>query len=831
MTETPVIHGEVTSFEQKRTEVTEITPMQPPSEYLSPLTFHFSRAAAWFVGVPGLRIVLLTLLSAGAVQYGGATGFYGPQVYLDNGGRNLAQSPEFYWDLEVTRLAKNFKPAEKRIPLYYAETDSANQGEPTNKEFRDEMGAKMTVDADNLDFSMALKEGRIKPPDPAGATAQHTAARDYIANANDKSAGPLPQEFASEFSDYHRGAFAYRQLKWAEAKVAWETLLKRPAEERHYRSVWAAFMLGKTALKETDFETAVKWFQAARDFAKNGFADSLGLAADSYGWEGRSELKQGHPERAAKLFLTQLALGDKSAIVSLKALVPDRPAVDGFVNYGPASEDDSSQWTDERQKAEDAKTFEALKAAAKDPWLRQLVTVHILATESDGTLVEEATYENPEDLAKKVNRCARWLSIINGARIEHVENADYLGWVAYVNGDYQAAEGWLKLADQNTPAALWLSAKLLRRAGKLDEAVIAMQRAQQTISTADAYPPLSQDPAEYQDFRFAPGNDFEGEHWPFEKSASGDLGALLLEQAQFTPALATLLNGAENASDEGDGLWDDAAFIAERVLKTDELKTFVDRQPVPTGTPESGGDFPIMRLRYLLGRRFVREDRYTEAGSYLKSPYDKVLAVYVSALAAGSNEKLAKLERARAWFKAAWLARYDGMEIMGTEGAPDGFSNGGDFEIPDLAKQQENGFYVVTKYNDPSGEEKKTNVPIILKPSKDELTRLSETKTSPDLRFHYRVVAGALAIRAAALLGDNTEELADVLNTAGAWVKDRDAKLGDRYYQILKNRASKTKIGRQAVAKHWFVSESGPWSAEQQAAYDKLHKDLGLSTE
>jgi hypothetical protein len=829
--ETLATHGEVKSFELERTEVTKITAMRRSSDHFSPFSFHLPRPARPLIAATQTRVVWLALITAATVQYGGATGFYGPELYLDNGGRNLVQSPEFYWDLEVTRLAKAFKPAEKRIPLHYAEEDSANQGEQTNKEIRDEIGAKMTADADTLDFSMALNEGRIKPPDPAGATAQHAAARNYIANTNDKSSGTLPEEFASEFSDYHRGAFAYRQLKWAEAKVAWETLLKRPAEERHYRSVWAAFMLGKTALKETDFATAVKWFQAARDFAKNGFADSLGLAADSYGWEGRSELKQGHPERAAKLFLTQLALGDKSAIVSLKALVPDRPAVDGLVNYGPASEDDSSQWTDERQKAEDAKTLEALKAAAQDPWLRQLVTVHILATESDPTLVEEETYENPQDLAKRVNRCARWLAVINDARIEHVENADYLGWVAYVNGDYQGAERWLKLADQNTPAALWLSAKLLRRAGKLDEAVVAMQRARQTITTTDVYPPLPQDPAEYQDFGFASRTGFEGEHWPFEKSANGDLGALLLEQAQFTPALATLLNGAENASDAGEGLWDDAAFIAERVLKTDELKTFVDRQPVPTGTPENGGDFPITRLRYLLGRRFVREDRYTEAGSYLKSPYDKVLAVYVSALAAGANEKLANLERARAWFKAAWLARYDGMEIMGTEGAPDGFSTDGDFEIPDLAKQEESGVYVVTKYNDPSGEEKKTNVPITLKPSKDELTRLSETKTSPDLRFHYRVIAGALAIKAAALLGDNTEELADVLNTAGAWVKDRDAKLGDRYYQILKNRASKTKIGRQAVAKHWFISESGPWSAEQQTAYDKLHKDLGLNTE
>jgi hypothetical protein len=193
--------------------------MQRSSDQLSPFSFHLPRAARPLIGAAYAPVVWLALITAAAVQYGGATGFYGPEVYLDNGGRNLGQSPEFYWDLEVTRLAKDFKPAEKRIPLYYAETDSASQGEQTNKEFRDEMGAKMTADADTLDFSMALKEGRIKPPDPPGATAQQAAARNYIANANDKSSGTLPEEFASEFSDYHRGAFAYRQLKWAEAKV------------------------------------------------------------------------------------------------------------------------------------------------------------------------------------------------------------------------------------------------------------------------------------------------------------------------------------------------------------------------------------------------------------------------------------------------------------------------------------------------------------------------------------------------------------------------------------------------------------------------------------
>jgi len=92
------------------------------------------------------------------------------------------------------------------------------------------------------------------------------------------------------------------------------------------------------------------------------------------------------------------------------------------------------------------------------------------------------------------------------------------------------------------------------------------------------------------------------------------------------------------------------------------------------------------------------------------------------------------------------------------------------------------------------------------------------------------VIAGALAVRAADLLEDNTEELADVLNTAGLWVKDRDERVGNRYYQILEKRAVKTKIGGLAIAKHWFVNETGPWTEEQQATYKKLHQDLGIDS-
>jgi hypothetical protein len=231
----------------------------------------------------------------------------------------------------------------------------------------------------------------------------------------------------------------------------------------------------------------------------------------------------------------------------------------------------------------------------------------------------------------------------------------------------------------------------------------------------------------------------------------------------------------------------------------------------------------------LLGRRLVREDHYAEAAAYLSKPYDKVLEKYVKALKDGTNEKLSKTERAHAYFTAAWIARYDGMELMGTEVAPDAFVESGSFEIPDIAKQRRSGVYQTISY-DRNGEEKKKRSPIVLKPSPQELQRLNANKIEPEVRFHYRLVAGALAIKAPALLPDNSEEPADVVNQAGIWVKDRDEKTGNRYYQIIDRRCSKTKIGQTDEAKHWFVDQEGPWSITEQEAYETFHKQIGLES-
>lgn len=232
----------------------------------------------------------------------------------------------------------------------------------------------------------------------------------------------------------------------------------------------------------------------------------------------------------------------------------------------------------------------------------------------------------------------------------------------------------------------------------------------------------------------------------------------------------------------------------------------------------------MAKLRYLLGRRLVREDREKEAAAYLPAPYDKILARYMADLRTGHDSKRPKAERARALFAAAWLARADGMELMGTEGAPDGFAESGEFELPDLAEQLRSGLYRAISYS--GGEEVTAKKPVVLHLPAPERARLTKTKPAPDLRFHYRVIAAALAIQAAELLPNDSEELADVVNRAGLWVKDRDEKLGNRYYQVIERRAAHTTIGRAVIARRWFVDQSGPWSEEQQQAHDALEKEL-----
>lgn len=116
---------------------------------------------------------------------------------------------------------------------------------------------------------------------------------------------PPPVEFPNEFADYHRGAAKYsdNERNAAEAVQIWKELLARPPGERHYRTTWALYMLGKVALGEEEYDAARDWFAKVVASAREGFADSIGLAAAARGWEAEANFQSGHYAEARPLFI------------------------------------------------------------------------------------------------------------------------------------------------------------------------------------------------------------------------------------------------------------------------------------------------------------------------------------------------------------------------------------------------------------------------------------------------------------------------------------------------------------------------------------------------
>ena len=125
----------------------------------------------------------------------------------------------------------------------------------------------------------------------------------------------LPDEFADYFEGFivwHNPALTDKQA----ARTCWERLLARPEAERRYKSTWAAFMLGKS-WEEADPAKAASFFKQVRDLARQGYRDTLGLAAASLGLEARVCLRQTNYEGAIELYLDQMASGDPTATNSL----------------------------------------------------------------------------------------------------------------------------------------------------------------------------------------------------------------------------------------------------------------------------------------------------------------------------------------------------------------------------------------------------------------------------------------------------------------------------------------------------------------------------------
>ncbi|MHC4646258.1 MAG: hypothetical protein ACYTBJ_12220, partial [Planctomycetota bacterium] len=511
-------------------------------------------------------------------------------------------------------------------------------------------------------------------------------------------------------------------------------LLKRPKKKRFYRSTWAAFMIGKTLLDEKPDE-AVKWFQEVRRLSGEGYVDSLGLAASCLGWEARAYLDRQQYNRAIELYVAQLATGDPTAMASLRFTTAR------VLNSEP----------------------EVLEKLAGNNTARKVLTAYMLSYR----------------LSTHTSLRTKWLEAIERAGINAVEEADRFAWAAYQCGEYETAKRWTEAASEASDMARWIRVKLLLRAGKVDEA------AEQLAVLVRKYPE-SQTPRPWGEHYI--GCECDLAHFSVGECMRGELGVLQVARGQYVEAIDVLIRG---------GYWEDAAYVAERVLTPDELINYVNLKwpAVQADWPDESYMRPqsrnpnwfVVRMRYLLGRRLTRLGRWKEARRYYPTKWRQRFDVFVGQVERGQDTGLPRKERATALWKAACIARYEGMELMGTEVEPDWFyHHSGTFT--------RRGFSAIRSLPDPKE---------AFASSPDERERLRRNPV-PEKRFHYHYVAADYAWRAAELMPDGSDETARVLCIAGSWLKDQDPYAADRFYKAMVVRCRNTRLGQEADKLRWF---------------------------
>ncbi|HVG07142.1 MAG TPA: hypothetical protein VNM67_05510 [Thermoanaerobaculia bacterium] len=549
----------------------------------------------------------------------------------------------------------------------------------------------------------------------------------------------VPQPLLPEFADYLEGAIAYHEGRYEAAVQAWERLLRRPQEERRFRSTWAAYMIGRASIPG-DRDRAVKSFQLTRDLALQGFEDRLGLAASSLGWEAYAEIAQERYARALILYAQQFRAGDPGALVSIRLTcgdLLDKP--------------------------------EALIRVARNPEARAIFTAWIVS-------------RNPE------GRNA-WERALKAADVRDAVGADRLAWAAYLSGDFTAAAAWLDHAQEPSPIAKWVRARLLLRDGKLDEARALLA---DVANTAGGLPDLGIDMDEAMQIVYE-----TGEVLAAPQRALGEEAVVRVTQQDYTGALDRFLRA---------GYWMDAAYLAEQVLTLDELKAYVDAtwpadlaakyeppagdawEPLLVGGYTTPSPERLARdVRNLLGRRLAREGRLRDALAYVPTDRRPVLERLAGHLEAGRDRQRPGAERGRELFQAACLTRHKGMHLTGTEVEPDWTLVEGDYNVAEWT----------FKSRDLRRENR------LLRETDDETARVKKNRVSPWKRFHYRYRAADLAWEAASLLPSGDEK-AGMLATAGSWIEHADPQAADRFYKQLVRCCGSTELGREADELRWF---------------------------
>jgi hypothetical protein len=508
---------------------------------------------------------------------------------------------------------------------------------------------------------------------------------------------------------YLAGAVAFSAGDHGLAADYFQKVLALPADQRASRSTWAAYSLGRALFAMSSEADATpdlltqsrKAFEQARQLSIDGFSDPLELGVASLGEEARVARTAGDWDSAIGLYATQNLHGSAVGYTSLKLLMADLAAMPD----------------------------EQLAALLKGKPVQQLVTASLISR------LGWSFGDQPPNEQKLIK-------LLQNSTRGSLDNADRLAAVNYQQGDYASAKAFLEHAGDGG-LAWWLRAKLAMREGDKTAAAAAYAKAAQAFPQSESW------------------GERRTPDWDFETlqpkcRVEGESAILALQRGDYLQAFDQLYRS-------NDIYWFDAATVAERVLTVDELKHYVDTQvPAPPALTQQDRDnyVPLSvaaKLRNLLGRRLLREGRYDEAPAYFDSETLHHQAKSYGELRHDAESKWWPSKRAFAYYNAATLARFNGMELLGYEMSPDYATFGGNYSL--------------------ESNELKVG-PLV---AEEEVRRQQASAAQPDQRFHYRYVANALASRAADYLPHTSQAFAAVLCAAAGWNTGQEEK--SAFYQ------------------------------------------------
>jgi hypothetical protein len=495
------------------------------------------------------------------------------------------------------------------------------------------------------------------------------------------------------------------------AREKFLAIMALPDAAKKSRALWASFMLGRVASLEGDDKQAANYFSQVRQLAALGYKDDLGLAVTTYGLEARPYYLMATGQHPLVDGITQAQAYQKALQLYAKQAA-----------YNAPSAYQSLRMTIEHLMERP----DAVAQLADDKFTQQLIFAYAFS----GYFSDKARL----DLLASLERQQQ----------TDIPDPDVAAAFAYRQGRSDLAAHFV--AKSSTPLAAWVKAKLALQQGDSKLALDAYVQAAKAFPLDENWNASNPEPDDYMREGVTPNCRINSE-----------LGLLQLQRSEYVQALHYLYLGAKE-------YWMDAAYVAERVVTTDELKTFVDQlAPAADGSSAHvwGEANPPAQIRNLLARRLMRDQRYQEAIPYFADQeLQQKAREYASQLMRAQTLWLPAAYKAEALFAASQLARYSGMELMGYEGAPDYAAWDGMFEF---------------------GWTEDLNAGGVI--SAGEKQRFELSKAKPEKRFHYRFVAAQLASQAADQLPPRSQAFAAVLCEATHYLLVRYPQDAAPYYQ------------------------------------------------